>query len=224
MLRIDIISVLPEMMDSFLQHSILKRAQDKKIIEIVTHPLRVYGEGTQKQVDDYAYGGDAGMVIMPDPLSKAIEALLAERAYDEIIFMCPDGEPLRQKTINRLSLVQNLMIICGRYKGIDERIRELYITREICIGDYVISGGELAACVLVDAITRVLPGAISDGTSALTDSFQDGLLSPPVYTRPRVFQGKEVPAVLLSGNHHLIETWKQEQSLMRTTTRRPDLL
>lgn len=223
-MRIDIVSVVPDLMQSPLSHSILKRAQDKGILEVHLINLRDFSSKTYKQVDDYPYGGGAGMVMMCEPLSKCIEHLKEQRNYDEIIYMTPDGDQLKQKTANTLSLKTNLLIICGHYKGIDERIREKYVTMEISIGDYVLSGGELAAAVLVDTIGRLIPGVLSDETSALTDSFQDELLSPPIYTRPEDFQGMKVPEVLLSGNDKKIQDWRYEQSLERTKKRRPDLL
>lgn len=223
-MRIDIISVLPELLKSPFQHSILKRAADKGLLEVVVHDLRQYGFGKHKQVDDYQYGGGAGMVMMVEPVVNCIEDLQKERAYDEIIYMTPDGERLNQSIANQLSLKNNLMILCGHYKGIDERIREHFITREISVGDYVLSGGELPAAILVDAIGRLIPGVLGDETSALTDSFQDDLLAPPVYTRPAEYRGWKVPDLLLSGNFPKIEEWRHEQALKRTQERRPDLL
>lgn len=223
-MRIDIISVVPALLESPFGHSIMKRAQTKGLLEVYVHDLRDYATNKQKQVDDYAFGGGAGMVMMPEPLALAIEDLQSARTYDEIIYMSPDGKTLDQKTANTLSLKNNLMIICGHYKGIDERIREHFITMEISIGDYVISGGELAAAVLVDAIGRLIPGVLNDETSALTDSFQDNLLAPAVYTRPANFRGWKVPEELLSGNHNLIDKWRMENALLRTKERRPDLL
>ena len=223
-MRIDIISVVPDLLESPLSHSILKRARDKGILEINVINLRDYGLHRYKQVDDYQYGGGAGMVMMCEPISVCIEELKAQRTYDDIIYMTPDGETMNQRMVNGLSLKQNLIILCGHYKGIDERIRQLYITREISIGDYVLSGGELGAAVLIDAIGRIIPGVLSDETSALTDSFQDGLLSPPVYTRPEEFQGLKVPDVLLSGHDKNIMEWRYDQALERTKERRPDLL
>lgn len=223
-MRVDIISVVPDLMNSPFAHSIMKRAADKGLLEIHVHNLRDYSDLRNQQVDDYQFGGGAGMVLMCEPLSKAIDALLSERKYDEVIYMTPDGETLQQKTANRLSLKDNLLIICGHYKGIDERIRELYITMELSIGDYVLSGGELAACVLVDAIGRLIPGVLNDETSALTDSFQDSLLAPPVYTRPADFRGLKVPDELLSGNHKKIDEWRTRKAQERTQNRRPDLL
>jgi len=223
-MRIDILTLLPELLDSPLGFSIVKRAQTKGFVDIYLHNIRDYGRGNYRQVDDYAFGGSAGMVMMIEPIYTLMEKLKAERTYDEIIFLTPDGERLSQPMVNRMSNYTNLMILCGHYKGIDHRIREHLITKEISIGDYVLSGGELAAAVLVDAIVRVVPGVISDETSALTDSFQDGLLSPPVYSRPEEFNGWRVPDVLLSGNHKLISQWEEEQALERTKLLRPDLL
>lgn len=223
-MHIDIITVLPELLESPFQHSIMKRAQQKGLLEVELHQLRDFGIGKHRQVDDYQYGGGAGMVMMPQPLSDCIEQLQSQRSFDEIIYLTPDGERLNQGLANQLSLHQNILLICGHYKGIDERIRELYVTREISIGDYVLSGGELAAAVLVDSIGRLLPGVLNDETSALFDSFQDQLLAPPVYTRPATFRGMEVPKVLLSGNDRAIEDWRYEESVKRTEGRRPDLL
>jgi len=223
-LHIDIISALPELLVSPFGHSILKRAHDKGLLDVRVHDLREFGLGRHKQIDDYQFGGGAGMVMMAEPLANAIESLQAERRYDEIIYMTPDGETLRQPLANRLSMYDNLLIIAGHYKGIDERIREEFVTLEISIGDYVLSGGELPAAVLVDAIGRLLPGVLNDETSALFDSFQDDLLAPPVYTRPAEFRGRKVPDVLMSGHFKNIEEWRLEQSLQRTRERRPDLL
>lgn len=223
-MQIDIISIQPDLLKSPFEHSIMKRAQDKGLLTINIHHLRQWAVNEYGQVDDYQYGGGAGMVMMCEPLAKAIEDLSATHAYDEIIYVTPDGERLNQKIVNTLSLQNKILIICGHYKGIDERIREKYITKEISIGDYVLSGGELAAAVLVDAIGRLLPGVLNDETSALTDSFQDNLLAPPVYTRPVDFQGMKVPDVLMSGDHKKIEDWRYEQSVIRTKERRPDLL
>jgi tRNA (guanine37-N1)-methyltransferase len=223
-MRVDIITVLPELLESPLGHSIMKRAQQKGLLEVHIHDLRPYGLGRHHQVDDYQFGGGAGMVMMPEPLANCIDQLQAERHYDEVIYMTPDGHRLDQKRCNLLSLKENLLILCGHYKGIDERIREQYVSLEISIGDYVLSGGELAAAVLVDAIGRLLPGVLNDETSALFDSFQDDLLAPPVYTRPADFRGSKVPDVLLSGNDALIDEWRYQQALERTQTRRPDLL
>jgi len=224
MMRIDIITVLPELIEGFLSHSIPKRAQDKKLVEIHLHNLRDYATNKHRQVDDYPFGGGAGMVLMIEPIARCIEKLQSERSYDEIIYLTPDGKPFKQADANELSGKQNLILLCGHYKGIDERVREHFVTREISIGDYVLSGGELAAAVVADAIIRLIPGVLSDETSALTDSFQDNLLAPPVYTRPADFRGWKVPDVLLSGNHKAIEEWRYEMSLKRTQERRPDLL
>lgn len=223
-MRIDIISVLPELLESPLQHSIMKRAQQKQLLQVVVHPLRRYGIGRNKQLDDYQYGGGAGMVMMIEPVAKCIEALQGERSYDEIIYMSPDGKRLNQSLANQLSLKGNLLILCGHYKGVDERIRQHFITLEISIGDYVLSGGELAAAVLVDAVGRLIPGVLNDETSALTDSFQDGLLAPPVFTRPANYKGWKVPDILLSGNDKAIEKWRYDQAVKRTAERRPDLI
>jgi tRNA (guanine37-N1)-methyltransferase len=223
-MRIDILSVLPELLKSPLEHSIMKRAQEKGLLEVHTHHLRKWAINEYGQVDDYQYGGGAGMVMMCEPLARAIEELSAERKYEEIIYLTPDGEKLDQHMANALSLKENLLFICGHYKGIDERIREHFVTKEISIGDYVLSGGELPAAVLVDAIGRLLPGVLNDETSALFDSFQDNLLAPPVYTRPEDFRGWKVPEILMGGNHKKIEEWRLEQSLQRTMDRRPDLL
>ncbi|NDU96050.1 tRNA (guanosine(37)-N1)-methyltransferase TrmD [Spirosoma terrae] len=223
-MRIDIITCLPKLLESFFAHSILQRAQQGGYVDVVVHDLRDYTADKHRRVDDYPFGGGAGMVMQIQPIATCIRALQAERTYDEIIYMTPDGERLNQKTTNSLSLRQNLIILCGHYKGVDERVRELFITKEISIGDYVLSGGELAACVLSDAIIRLLPGVLNDETSALTDSFQDNLLAPPVYTRPAEFEGLRVPDILLSGHEAKIDEWRYEQALTRTRTRRPDLL
>ena len=223
-MRIDIITVLPELLESPFSHSIMKRAQAKGLLEVHTHNLRDHTPYKQGQVDDYQFGGGAGMVMMPEPLAILIEKLQTERRYDEIIYMTPDGKLFDQKTANKLSLKGNIMIICGHYKGIDERIREHFVTMEISIGDYVLSGGELAAAVVVDAIGRLLPGVLNDETSALFDSFQDGLLAPPVYTRPADFRGWKVPDILLCGDPKKVEAWRHEESLKRTGERRPGLL
>lgn len=223
-MRIDIISIIPDLLTSPLSHSILKRAQTKGLLEVHVVSLREYGLGTYKKVDDYQFGGGAGLVMMCEPIAACIDDLKSQRDYDEIIYMTPDGETLNQRMANSLSLKGNLIILCGHYKGIDERLRQLYITKEISIGDYVLSGGELGAAVLVDAIGRLIPGVLNDETSALTDSFQDGLLSPPVYTRPEDFRGMKVPDILLSGHEKKITDWRHDQSLERTKTRRPDLL
>ena len=223
-MKIDILTVLPELLESPFSHSIVKRARDKGLLEIRVHQLRQWAVNEYGQVDDYQYGGGAGMVLMPEPLARAIEALSQETNYDEIIYLTPDGARLDQSMSNQLSMKDNLLLICGHYKGIDERIRQRYITREISIGDYVLSGGELAAAVLADSIGRLLPGVLNDETSALFDSFQDRLLAPPVYTRPADFKGLGVPPVLLSGDPKKIDEWRHEQSLQRTQERRPDLL
>jgi len=223
-MRIDIITVVPELMKSPFEASIMKRAQDKGLAEIYFHNLRDYSKGNYKQVDDAQYGGGAGMVMMIEPIDKCISKLQSEREYDEIIYMTPDGEPLTQKTCNTLSLKENIIILCGHYKGVDQRVRDLFITKEISIGDYVLSGGELGACVLADAVVRLLPGVLSDETSALYDSFQDDLLAPPVYTRPEEYKGLKVPEVLLSGDFSKIEEWRQEMAYKHTETKRPDLL
>lgn len=223
-MRFDIITVHPELLKSPFEHSILKRAIEKGLLEVVVHDLREFGIGKHRMVDDYQFGGGAGMVMMPEPLANCLDKLKSERPYDEVIYLTPDGERLTQKRVNQLSLLQNLILICGHYKGIDERIREHYVTLEISIGDYVLSGGELPAAVLVDAVGRLIPGVLGDETSALTDSFQDGLLAPPVYTRPADFRGWKVPDILLSGNFPEIEKWRLEKALERTRQRRPDLL
>lgn len=223
-MHIDIITVLPELLESPLSHSIMKRAQAKGLLQVQVHNLRQWAVNEYGQVDDYQYGGGAGMVMMCEPLAKAIEQLQKEKSFDDIIYLTPDGETLNQKIANQLSLKGNLLFICGHYKGIDERIREHYVTKEISIGDYVLSGGELAASVLVDAVGRLLPGVLNDETSALTDSFQDNLLAPPVYTRPANFKGWKVPGVLLSGDPKKVEDWRHEQAVERTRKRRPDLL
>jgi tRNA (guanine37-N1)-methyltransferase len=223
-MRIDIISVVPQLLESPFGHSILKRAQAKGLLEVCVHNLRDHTPYKQGQVDDYQFGGGAGMVMMPEPLAILIEKLQAERRYDDVIYMTPDGVTLKQSMANYLSMQENLLIICGHYKGIDERIREHYVTREMSIGDYVLSGGELAAAVLVDAIGRLIPGVLNDETSALFDSHQDGLLAPPVYTRPADFRGWKVPDILLSGDPKKVDEWRHEQSLQRTAARRPDLL
>ncbi len=223
-MKIDIISVVPDLLQSPFAHSILKRARDKGLLEVNVINLRDYTTYARAQVDDYAFGGGAGMVMMMEPLVNAIESLQKTTAYDEVIYLTPDGATFNQKMANHFSLKNNLLLICGHYKGIDERVRQHFITKEISIGDYVLSGGEIAAAVLVDAIGRLIPGVLNDETSALTDSFQDNLLAPPVYTRPEEFRGWKVPDILLSGNHKLIEEWRVEQSLQRTKERRPDLL
>jgi len=221
---IDIITVLPELLDSPLNHSIMRRAQDKGLLTVRTHNLRQWALNKYGQVDDYQYGGGAGMVMMCEPLANAIESLQQQTTYDEIIYMTPDGPTFNQRMANQLSLKQNLLIICGHYKGIDQRIRDHFVTMEISIGDYVLSGGELAAAVVVDAIGRLLPGVLNDETSALFDSFQDGLLAPPVYTRPADFRGWKVPEELLSGDPKIIDNWRQEKSEQSTREKRPDIL
>lgn len=223
-MQIDIITVLPELLQSPFAHSILKRARERGLLTVNVHNLREYTPYKHGQVDDYQFGGGAGMVMMPEPLANAIEHLQKETTYDEIIYLTPDGERLNQGIANRLSLKNNLLLICGHYKGIDERIREHFITLELSIGDYVLSGGELAAAVVVDAIGRLIPGVLNDETSALFDSFQDQLLAPPVYTRPAEFRGWKVPEVLLSGDPKKVDEWRHEQALQRTQQRRPDLL
>ena len=222
-MHIDIITVLPELLNSPLSHSIMKRAQDKGLLTVRTHNLRQWAVNEYGQVDDYQYGGGAGMVMMCEPLVNAIESLQDERKYDEIIYLTPDGTTLDQQMANQLSLKENILLICGHYKGIDERIRAHYITKEVSIGDYVLIGGELAAAVLVDAIGRLLPGVLNDETSALTDSFQDNLLAPPVYTRPADYKGWKVPDVLLSGDPKKIDEWRHEMAIERTRERRPDI-
>ncbi len=223
-MRIDIISVSPELIKSPFEHSILKRAIDKKIAEIHFHNLRDYALNRYGKIDDYQFGGGAGMVLMIEPVDKCLSDLFAERTYDQVIYMTPDAPTLDQQTANQLSTYQNLMIITGHYKGIDQRIRDTYVTKEISIGDYVLSGGELAAAVLCDAVIRLIPGVLGDETSALTDSFQDNLLAPPVYTRPAEYKGMKVPDILLSGNFPKIDEWRHEQALKRTKLIRPDLL
>lgn len=223
-MTIDILTVIPELLDSPLNHSIMKRAQEKGLLTVRTHNLRQWALNKYGQVDDYQYGGGAGMVMMCEPLANAIESLQKQTAYDEIIYMTPDGEQFEQRTANHLSLKQNLLIICGHYKGIDQRIRDHYVTKEISIGDYVLSGGELAAAVVIDAIGRLLPGVLNDETSALFDSYQDGLLAPPVYTRPADFRGWKVPDELLTGDPKIIDNWRQEKSEERTRDKRPGLL
>lgn len=223
-MHLSIITCLPRLLESPFQDSILKRAQDKGLATIEIIDLREYATDKRKSVDDYAFGGGAGMVLMIEPIDRCIAALKTKRAYDEIIYMSPDGELFDQSVANELSLKQNLIILCGHYKGVDERVREHLITREISIGNYVLSGGELAAAVIADAVIRLLPGVLNDETSALTDSFQDGLVAPPVYTRPAEYKGWKVPDILLSGDHARIEAWRHEQALERTRKRRPDLL
>ena len=223
-MRIDILSVVPELLESPFAHSIVGRAIKKGLVEIHVHNLRKYGVGSRKNVDDYSYGGDAGMVMMVEPVYRMIGELKAERDYDEIIYMSPDGERLNQSISNSLSMLENIIILCGHYKGIDHRIREHLITREISVGDYVVSGGEIPVALLADSIVRLIPGALTDETSALSDSFQDDLLSPPVYTRPAEFNGWKVPEVLLSGNPKLIKEWQDSIALERTRELRPELL
>lgn len=223
-MKIDIISVVPQLMESFFAHSILKRAREKGLLEVNLINLRDYTHYKHGQVDDYQFGGGAGLVMMVEPLVNAIESLQKETQYDEVIFLTPDGENFNQQTANQYSLKNNLLMICGHYKGIDQRVRDYFITQEISIGDYVLSGGELGAAVMVDAIGRLIPGVLNDETSALTDSFQDNLLAPPVYTRPEKFRDWSVPKILMSGNHAKIEQWRFEQSIERTQAKRPDLL
>ncbi len=223
-MRIDILTVVPELLESPLAHSIVGRAIKKGLVDIQVHNLRKYGIGPRKNVDDYSYGGDAGMVMRIEPVYDMIRELQAGRTYDEIIYLSPDGERLNQSISNELSLKENLILLCGHYKGIDHRIREHLVTREISVGDYVVSGGEIPAALLADSIVRLIPGALTDETSALSDSFQDGLLSPPVYTRPAEFNGWKVPDVLLSGNPRLIAAWQDEQALERTKRLRPELI
>ena len=223
-MRIDIISVVPELIKGFFDYSIIKRAIDKQLVEVYFHNLHDYANNAYRQVDDYQFGGGAGMVMMIEPIDKCITALKAERHYDEVIFLTPDGETLQQKTANKLSLSENLIILCGHFKGVDQRVRDHFITKEISIGDYVLSGGELGAAVLCDAIIRLIPGVLSDETSALTDSFQDNLLAPPVYTRPANYKGWEVPEILTSGNTPKIEQWRENMAYEHTKAKRPDLL
>jgi len=223
-MRIDILTLLPELIDSPLKHSIVKRAREKGIVEIVLHNIRDYSTNRQRQVDDYAFGGGAGMVMCIEPIHRLVSALNAERSYDEIIYLTPDGEPFTQKLANRFSTLSNLILLCGHYKGVDQRVRDHLVTREVSIGDYVLSGGELAAAVVTDCIVRLLPGSLSDETSALTDSFQDNLLAPPVYTRPANYCGWEVPDILLSGHQQQIEEWRHLAAEERTRRLRPDLL
>ena len=223
-MRIDILSVVPELLRSPFESSILKRAQDANCVEIHTHNIRDYSSNKYKQVDDYPYGGGAGMVLMIEPIAKCIEALQGERDYDAIVYMTPDGQQLNQKTANRFSLFKNIVILCGHYKGVDQRVRDLFVTEEISVGDYVLSGGELAAAVFCDAIIRLIPGVLGNETSALTDSFQDNLLAPPIYTRPANYKGYKVPNILTSGNTPKVEEWKELQAVERTKKLRPDLL
>jgi tRNA (guanine37-N1)-methyltransferase len=224
LMHIDILTVLPELLESPLSHSIMKRAQQKGLLSVEVHNLRKWAVNEYGQVDDYQYGGGAGMVMMCEPLANAIEELQKDKVYNEIIYLTPDGTTLNQKMANKLSLSENLLIICGHYKGIDQRIRDHYITREISIGDYVLSGGELAAGILVDVVGRLIPGVLNDETSALTDSFQDNLLAPPVFTRPADYKGWKVPPILLSGDPKKIDEWRHEEAVRRTQERRPDLL
>jgi len=223
-MRIDIITVLPELLRSPFEASILKRAQDKGIVQVHIHNLRDYSTNKHKNVDDYQFGGGAGMVMMIEPIDACISKLKAEREYDEVIYMSPDGETLNQGMANRMSLLENIIILCGHYKGVDQRVRDHFITKEISIGDFVLSGGELAAAVVADSIIRLIPGVLSNETSALTDSFQDNLLSPPIYTRPAEYKGWKVPDILLSGNFANIDRWREDMALEHTKTRRPDLL
>ena len=223
-MRIDILSAVPDLLESPFKHSILKRAVDKGIVEVHFHNIRDYSTDTHKSIDAYAFGGGAGMVLMIQPIAACIEKLKSERNYDAIIYTTPDGKTFNQKEANKLSLLKNIMILCGHYKGIDQRLRDIYVTHEISIGDYVLSGGELAANIICDSVIRLIPGVLNDETSALTDSFQDGLLAPPVYTRPENWNGNKVPEILLCGNHKLIEEWRETEALKRTQERRPDLL
>lgn len=223
-MRIDIISVVPELMRSPFEGSIMKRAQDAGLVEVHFHNLRDYAANNYKQVDDYPYGGGAGMVLMIEPIDKCISTLKAERHYDAVIYMTPDGDVLNQGVANQLSLLQNIIVLCGHYKGVDQRVRDLFITHEISIGDYVLSGGELAAAVLCDSLIRLIPGVLGNETSALTDSFQDGLLAPPVYTRPADYKGYKVPEILTSGNTPKVDAWREEKALEITQQKRPDLL
>ncbi len=223
-MRIDILTVLPQLLESPFSHSILKRAQQKSLLEIHLHDIRDFTSNKHRQVDDYQYGGGAGMVMMVEPVANCIEKLKSERTYDEIIFLTPDGEHLNQKICNKLSLLNNLILLCGHYKGIDQRARDMFVTKEISIGPYVLSGGELPAAVLVDSIGRLLPGVLNDETSALFDSYQDNLLAPPVYTRPEDFRGHKVPDVLLSGHAKHIDEWRHEQAMKKTSERHPGLL
>lgn len=223
-MRVDIITALPALLESWLNDSIMKRAQTKGVVELTVHDLRDYSLSRQKQIDDYAFGGGAGMVMSIEPIARCIEALSEKNKYDEVIYMAPDGKCLNQGMANELSMTKNLIILCGHYKGVDERVRKHLVTREISIGDYVLSGGELAAAVLVDSVVRLVPGVLNDETSALSDSFQDGLLAPPVYTRPADYKGWKVPEILTSGNNKAIELWRMEKAIERTQLRRPDLL
>lgn len=223
-MRLDIISVVPDILKSPFQASIMKRAIEKGLVEVHFHNLRDYSKNKYRQVDDYQYGGGAGMVLMPEPIDKCISKLKSEREYDDIIYLTPDGETLNQRMANHMSLEQNLMLLCGHYKGIDHRVRDMHITREISIGDYVLSGGEVAAIVLSDAIIRLIPGVLNDETSALTDSFQDDILSPPIYTRPSDYKGYKVPEVLMSGHFKKIDEWRENEALKLTKQKRPDLI
>ncbi|MGB0260032.1 MAG: tRNA (guanosine(37)-N1)-methyltransferase TrmD [Flavobacteriaceae bacterium] len=223
-MRIDIISVVPELLKSPFETSILKRAQEAKLVEVHIHNLRDHTANNYKQVDDYPFGGGAGMVLMVEPIDKCISALKAQRDYDAVIYMTPDGKTLNQSVSNQLSLLQNIIVLCGHYKGVDQRVRDLFVTHEISIGDYVLSGGELAAAVLCDSLIRLIPGVLGNETSALTDSFQDNLLAPPIYTRPAEYKGHKVPEILTSGNTPKIEAWREEQAHKRTQELRPDLL
>jgi len=222
-MRIDIITCVPSLLESPFAHSMVKIAQEKGCAEIHIHDLREYGQGNYRRIDDAPFGGEAGMVMMIEPIDNCISDLKKDRDYDAIIYMTPDGKRLEQGVVNQFSLLENIIILCGHYKGVDQRVRDAFITHEVSIGDYVLSGGELGAAVLTDAIVRLIPGVLSDETSALTDSFQDGLLAPPVYTRPSHYKGMSVPELLLGGNHKLIDEWKQEQAITRTKERRPDL-
>ena len=223
-MRIDIITIFPDFFSNFFNYSIINRAQKNNIVELHIHNLRDYSDNKQRSVDDYQYGGGAGMVMTIQPIDKCINTLKSQRDYDEIIFLSPDGHTLNQKICNKLSINENLILLCGHYKGIDQRIRDIHITKEISIGDYVLTGGEAAAAILVDAVVRLIPGVISDETSALTDSFQDNLLAPPIYTRPSNFNGHKVPDILLSGNEQKINTWRDEESVRKTKENRPDIL
>ncbi|MCF2493877.1 MULTISPECIES: tRNA (guanosine(37)-N1)-methyltransferase TrmD [Dyadobacter] len=223
-MRIDILTCVPNLLDSFFAHSILKRAQQGGFVEVMVHDIRDYSVNKHRTIDDYAFGGGAGMVLQIEPIARCIRGLQEERSYDEIIYLTPDGELMQQPMVNQLSLKGNIIMLCGHYKGVDQRVRDMFITKEVSIGDYVLSGGELAAAVLSDAIIRLLPGVLNDETSALTDSFQDNLLAPPVYTRPADFEGHKVPEILMSGHEAKIEEWRYEQSVQRTRERRPDLL
>lgn len=223
-MRIDIITIFPDFFSNFFNYSIINRAQKNNIVELHIHNLRDYSDNKQRSVDDYQYGGGAGMVMTIQPIDKCINTLKSQRDYDEIIFLSPDGHTLNQKVCNKLSINENLILLCGHYKGIDQRVRDIHITKEISIGDYVLTGGEAAAAILVDAVVRLIPGVISDETSALTDSFQDNLLAPPIYTRPSNFNGHKVPDILLSGNEQKINSWRDEKSVRKTKENRPDLL